>query len=300
MKDTLRRAYHKLAQHGRFKESFGNDAFGERARRVAPDDAPPIVAVAEGDSWFDYPLTLDFLDHLQASDWVNVWRESHFGHKLADMAGAQLDATIAQVQAVRPDVFLLSCGGNDIMGSAELLRQVIRPAGARARPSDPYLDHAALKAQFGVLRRHLDTLTGRVLAAAEAVGRGDLRILVHGYDYAFPDGRAVLPAPLVGRLLPGPWLSPALVHHGYLKSPTPRAGELPAAVAVVRELMDAWNAELSEFAEQRDGAVVHVNLLGSLPDRRKHWHNETHPNEAGFGIVAGKMLAEVLRVTRRG
>lgn len=302
MNDSLRRrTFFRVWKDGAYKRLFANETFDQRARQLAPDDAPPIVAVAEGDSWFDYPLVLDFLDHVQAGGWINVWRESHFGHTLAQMhSSLQLDRTLEQVTRLKPDVFLLSCGGNDIMGASGLLRQVIVPSAQRRRPSDPYLDAARLEE---VLRRSLLRQLGdfvkKVFAAADRAGLTDMPILIHGYDYAFPDGRSLVPPPL-DALLPGPWLSPALHAGGYLKSVRPRVAEVEIAVAVVRELMDAWNLALDELEREWGGRVVHVNLLGSLPDRLKHWANETHPNEVGFRIVAQKLRNDVLALVRRG
>jgi lysophospholipase L1-like esterase len=277
------------------KERFANARFAERAESFAPDGLPQIVAVAEGDSWFDYPPHLDLLDQLQVHGYVNVWRESNYGHTLQQMALEQLGPTLAAIRACRPDVFLLSCGGNDIMAAnGGVFARYLQAAGSRASPADPYLNRASIKAAFeGQFRPWLVKLFEEVRQAAEAVGKPDLKIFIHGYDYGFPDGRALLGHTVPG-LVPGPWLAPALMEHGYLKSLRPSAAELRTGHAAMKEAIDYYNVFLQELADEQEGRVVHVDLRGALPDRKRHWANETHPTESGFALLAQRM-DEVVR-----
>jgi hypothetical protein len=134
--------------------------------------------------------------------------------------------------------------------------------------------------------------------AADA-GKPDLRILIHGYDYGYPDGRALL-GHTIPRFVPGPWLAPALLEHGYLKSLQPSAAELPAGHPALREAIDAYNIFLQALADEWSGKVVHVDLRGTLSDRKRHWANETHPTEPGFALLARRMDAAVKRYARRG
>jgi lysophospholipase L1-like esterase len=283
------------------KERFCNARFAERAESLAPDDLPRIVAVAEGDSWYDYPPHLDLIDQLQARGYLNVWRESHYGDCLEAMCDQQIDRTLRATREQRPDVFLLSCGGNDIMGAnGGMFGRYLRPAAARASPADRYLDRPEIEAAFrSGFRPRLDRVFDAILGAAAAAGKPDLKIFVHGYDYGFPDGRALL-GHAVPRLVPGPWLAPALVAHGYLKSLRPSAAEIAVGHAAMKELIDQYNVFLQDVADDWSGRVVYVDFRGLLSDREQHWANETHPSEEGFALLARRMDAVVRKSMRRG
>jgi hypothetical protein len=45
--------------------------------------------------------------------------------------------------------------------------------------------------------------------------------------------------------------------------------------------------------------VVCVDFRGLLPDRKRHWANETHPTESGFALLARRMDEAVRRYARR-
>jgi hypothetical protein len=282
------------------KDRFGNGRFVERSQLIAPDGLQRIVAVAEGDSWFDYPPHLDLIDQLQALGYLNVWRESHYGDCLAEMCDGQMDATLEAIREYRPDVFLLSCGGNDIMGAnGGMFGRYLRPATPRASPADGYLDRAGIRAAFyDEFRPWLRKVFAAVFEAAEAADKPDLRIFVHGYDYGFPDGRALL-GHTVPYLVPGPWLAPALMAHGYLRSLRPSSAEIQIGHSAVKELIDYYNLFLQELVDEFAGRVVCIDLRGSLPDRKRHWANETHPTESGFALLAQRMDAAVRQYVQR-
>jgi hypothetical protein len=161
------------------------------------------------------------------------------------------------------------------------------------------LDRAGIKAAFDDrFRPRLTRIFETVLATAAAAGKPDLRIFVHGYDYGFPDGRALLGHTIPG-LVPGPWLAPALMEHGYLKSLRPSAAEIRAGHAAMKEVIDYYNVFLQELVDEQAGRVVHVDLRGWLPDRKRHWANETHPTESGFALLARRMDEAVRRYARR-
>jgi phospholipase/lecithinase/hemolysin len=91
-----------------------------------------------------------------------------------------------------------------------------------------------------------------------------------------------------------------LRQHGYLKSLRPSAAEIRAGQAALREAIDYYNVFLQGLADEHGGNVVHVDLRGSLPDRRRHWANETHPTASGFALLARRLDSAVRRGVRRG
>lgn len=92
-----------------------------------------LILVAEGDSWFDYPLRRDVLDFLIADGYA-IKRFSKYGDTLDNMvygSGYDINKKTGKithkgpvslhevhnaVKELKPSFFLLSAGGNDIVG----------------------------------------------------------------------------------------------------------------------------------------------------------------------------------------
>ncbi len=73
-----------------------------------------IRIVSEGDSWFQYPWLLDdVIDHLMAKADLAIFSLGGAGHLLADMvAEGEIPEALSRE---RPEFFLISGGGNDLM-----------------------------------------------------------------------------------------------------------------------------------------------------------------------------------------
>jgi hypothetical protein len=90
--------------------------------RAAGDPATAGVLVAEGDSWFDYPLN-DVLRMLEDNHAYDVESVAHKGDSVEDMAygRGQLEELTRRLEkllrrGVVPKAILLSGGGNDVAG----------------------------------------------------------------------------------------------------------------------------------------------------------------------------------------
>ena len=88
-------------------------------------------------------------------------------------------------------------------------------------------------------RAYLD-LIGLLRYKLEMIGTPNVPIVIHGYDYAIPDGRG-----WGGGLgpLPGPWLDPSLSRKGY-----DRKDDAAVRRVIVQELIDAFNEMLAAVA----------------------------------------------------
>lgn len=85
--------------------------------------------VAEGDSWFDYSVGLDILDHLKRDYRYDIFKVAEAGDTLENMVyGTEIgsnfsrrmppiETTLSAIERYQPKVFLFSGGGNDIAGS---------------------------------------------------------------------------------------------------------------------------------------------------------------------------------------
>ena len=205
-----------------------------RALAVPP---PTGLLVAEGDSWFDYPLH-DVLSMLEDEHGFDVESVAHKGDTVEDMAysGGQFDDFVRLLEKLLrqgrvPDAILLSGGGNDIAGDefATLLNH--------AASGLPPLNDDVVRGVIDVRARNAYAflISGLTEIAVRLLER-PIPIVVHGYDYAVPDGRGFLGG---FGFLPGPWLQPGFHRKGHR--------DLDGNIVVMQELIDRFNAMLRRW-----------------------------------------------------
>jgi lysophospholipase L1-like esterase len=258
-----------------------------RTRRALALPPPTGLIVAEGDSWFDYPLN-DVLSILEDEHGFDVEAVAHKGDTVEAMAyGAGQFDDFARLlekllrQGRVPDAILLSGGGNDIAGDefATLVNHV--------RSGLPPVNADVVRGIVDIRLRNAYTflISGLTEIARRYLDR-PLRILLHGYDYAVPDGRG-----FVGgwAFLPGPWLQPGLFQKGHQR---PNANK-----AIVRTVIDTFNVMLRQVSALPQFAhVKYVDLRGTLSQGagyRADWANELHPTKEGFRAVAAKIARQI-------
>jgi lysophospholipase L1-like esterase len=259
-----------------------------RARAKGPRDSAGVL-VAEGDSWFDYPL-LSVLDALEDVHGYHVESVAHAGDRLESMAydDAQLKALQRTLLHLRdqhrvPRALLLSGGGNDIAGD-EFGMLLNHAASGLPALNEKIMD--------GVINQRLKAAISWTLAAATGFCREYFRrtipIVVHGYAYPVPDGRGFLGG---FWLLPGPWLQPGFRQKGYVT----RSGDadLPGNTKILEPLINAFNAMVASLpGESGLEHVSYLDLRAELINEvagkkyRKDWANELHPTGAAFKAVA--------------
>jgi hypothetical protein len=237
-------------------------------RRLRDGDGAPVL-IAEGDSWFQFPVWVeDVVDHLSADH--NVCCLSAAGDELHNMAilkpeysewVARLTNEGRQLRAL-----LISGGGNDLVGDqlSGMLRRF-----APGLPPAGYIDTDAFRSRMRRLESGYRTIF-------TTVGKRwpNLPILVHGYDY----GR---PLPDQGLQVPP--------RDGWTGKPLRANGIDDAALqlAIVKAMIDSFNAMLSSLAQQFP-RVTYVDLRGVVRD---DWRDELHATDGGFARVAGRFRA---------
>jgi len=278
----------------------GNSTF---ARRVKSELAKPWeqqawVGVSEGDSWFDYtpsflenPFKGDLLAQLHQTGKFHIFNLGKAGDTLENMAygtevgsnarpiPCQLLTTVETVRLHQPDFFLLSAGGNDFSG----------PDGVEL---EFYLNHATSGLPALRRLRAQETFQNYVSQAMQTIinavtqAKPDIKIFIHGYDYAMPDGRAVFRTPLGFNFI-GPWLQPAFARN--------RIWPESARYQVIRELIDMHNRVIEVLAKTNQN-VFHIDCRGVLAQNSTDWANELHPTVAGFGKIAARFEEVLLEV----
>lgn len=259
-------------------------AIPARTRRALAAAGPPTgLLIAEGDSWFDYPMN-DVLSMLEDEHGFDVEAVAHKGDTLEDMAygEGQFDDFVRLLEKLLrqgrvPNAILISGGGNDIAGDefANLLNHALSGL--------PPVNADVVRGVVDVRLRNAYTflISGLTEVAQRYLGR-PIRTLLHGYDYAIPDGRGFMGG---WSFLPGPWLQPGLRQKGHQ--------DLSANKAILRSLMDTFNDMLRQVAATPEFAHVKYvdlrNTLASGAGYKNDWANELHPTKSGFRAVAAKI-----------
>lgn len=152
--------------------------------------------VAEGDSWLPYPVVKDVIDYLRQVGYA-IKRHSKPGDTLENMVygtdfaiatqvqrannfgPVSLKETLRSVKNLKPKFVLFSAGGNDVVGT-ELAQ---------------YLNHKRSGLPLFREAYFRDSVNGHIRSAIvhflEQVWH-EIHILMHGYDYAIPNGTLVL------------------------------------------------------------------------------------------------------------
>lgn len=233
----------------------------QRYRRKIRSGWAGLRVVSEGDSWFQYPFLLDdVIDHLW--DAYAILSLDAAGDLLTDMV--KQGEVVAAVIAERPDVVLLSGGGNDLLGNAQLAR--VLPPFAEGRAAADYLGERFDDHLKKVLAAYEDVI-GRIRAAAP-----DTAIVCHAYDYALPNK---------GRWLGRPMASIGISERDF-------QGE------IVRLMIDRFHGGLEAIAARSPGLTL-VDSRGAVTNRQ--WFDELHPDGAGFSAVAQRFASTIGRLT---
>ena len=224
------------------------------------------VLIAEGDSWFDYPLQ-DVLRLLEDDHLFDVESVAHKGDCVEDMAhsAGQFEEFARRLEKLLrdgkvPRAILLSGGGNDIAGDefAILLNH--------AASSLPALNEDIVR---GIIDVRLRAAYARIISGLTAIAKSFLGrpipIITHGYDYPIPDGRGFLGGVW---MLPGPWLKPGFQKKGY--------DDLEKNKQLIVQLIDRFNDML-------DGPDVAAGVFARASPRPAEHFEARHDLQAVLG-----------------
>jgi len=249
-------------------------------------DKPNLRILAEGDSWFEYPLPITH------GDGVIYQLEQLLGYEIANMAHHGLEVEQMLGLSIRQDIIarltdprvqfdalLFSGGGNDIVGDQFCIWLKDSPP----IPSpDQMFDMNAVNSALAILEsEYRELLDIRDQYSPETV------VFAHAYDFPPITGKGVCGA--------GPWLKPSLDYaykHLGVSNPDPNDEFI-----VVKTILQMFGSMLDRLAADPtvDKFVV-VQTQGTLTPDASDWQNEIHPSSAGFIKIAEKFQASLARV----
>lgn len=258
---------------GTLNAAYRNRRLSLFNQRVAAKDPRPII-LAEGDSWFEYPLFIkDTIDHLTSN--YTIFCMSGAGDELGQMVDAMefvdIWRNLRDERKLNVRAMLFSAGGNDIVGDE--FGKFLRPF-ANGQAAKDCLDVNAWKAKLATLLDGYD----RVFKAVRKLDPS-LPILVHAYDYANP-------LPSQGLQIPprDGWLGEPMRKRGYADGPLQRE--------IVKVLLEEVNVAFKSFEDKFPG-VHFVDNRGIVKGR---WFDELHPTDDGFLDVAANFRATLRKL----
>ncbi len=287
-----------------------NDHYLELIGEGFREDPNHIVVMAEGDSWFEFPRVYlkidavkDILDWLIEDDNYAVYSLASGGDWLSNML--YLGEYIEDLPKVSPDVFLISGGGNDLVGNHRLATMVINPAieGKRDVAKTKHLaqlfelrkDSLKTKENKDKYQLGLSLIADEFLQFLNLVlvqyflflnnitrvpAYKNMLILTHGYDFAIPSSKKHGNWLSMQRILneftdTGKWLYEALAMKGITKSEDQEA--------VVYTMIYEFNEVMIKLANYFP-TVFHIDCRGVAgPD---DWFDELHLKSDKFEAVA--------------
>jgi hypothetical protein len=236
----------------------------------------PLRLIAQGDSWFDYPLPVypirtDVIAHLESlpSMSPHVLDLAVLGEAAEDLLGVvklhELIDNLVDPANGGFDGILFSGGGNDLAGNQ--FRLWLQDAtGGGTNPANG-LNQGRVDDILGVIEAaYQDLFLARDHAAP------GVPIFGHSYDFAIPNGASVCGV--------GPWLQPGFADRGWT--------DLTVARQIVRLLLEQFAAMLDRFDAYAPNHFVHVRTQGTLSDNQ--WANELHPTPDGFAAIAARFV----------
>lgn len=234
-----------ISQFNRFSRAGREQRF---QRRLEDGYAGPIV-VAEGDSWFQYPIFLnDVIDYL-SRDYA-VLCLSAAGDTLSNMV--RQDEYLKAIVQNRADFFLISGGGNDLVGDGQLKRWLVdydpdRSAAEHLVPEFDDLVRALMVQYNDIFRRVREALPGT-------------RVLCHCYDDPIPTD--------------GKWLGEPMRKRGIV-NPVLQRG-------IASEIIQRFATALRQLVTMHPNVAL-VETRGAAGGQ---WFDELHPKESGYKAVA--------------
>ena len=276
------------------------------------------ILVADGDSWFNYPLRADIVsaletlepenwavfsvagsgdtlesmmyDNSQLSSFYRILARAFFFHEIVDYDAKDNGYCSDSVpRDAIPKAIILSAGGNDVLGDE--LSFLLEHADSSVVADDrvnPLLRRGLFYRLERILVEYISAIRRICNDVSVSYVGGDtcnnIPIVIHGYDYAQATGVGYR---VLGISFSGPWIRPALDLKDW---------EMSDGNEAVRTLVNDYNDLLCSVAirlndhDTSGSPVFYLDFRESLDE--EDWRDEIHPNELG----ARRLAQEISRV----
>jgi lysophospholipase L1-like esterase len=247
-------------------------------KRLKTSYPKELTIVAEGDSWFSYPLRKDIIDYLirkgyavdkyaKAGDtlenMVYGTEIKRRGNKVWNEGAISLQKTLNSIRKHKPKIVLFSAGGNDIVGS-----EILGYLNHNVSNPDDLLNKDIFQARLKEMKTAIEFFIKSVRTT-----HVDCNILMDGYDYAKVNGKGYN---FIFRNIRGPWLLPSFGMKGITQKEDHEA--------IIKYLVDEFNEMLIDLAAQYE-RFHHIDLRGKFPNDSQ-WDNEIHLKNSGYREIA--------------
>jgi hypothetical protein len=230
------------------------------------------VLVSEGDSWFQHPLVYDVIDHLSkvyAIRCVAAAADTLANYFSGDKKRG--DYYLDVLTETKPAFFLISGGGNDILGSQFREFLIDRPYDKGLRGSTD--GKAFLKETFDFQISKLMDIYASMFGLLQTQFP-HMKTIVHGYDYPVH-----LDYPNKG------WLGRYMIEKGI--------AEAADRHTVIKYIMNEFNSRLSQVVQQFPDTVYYLDVRNTVlykDGEIDQWYDEIHPNVDGFQSIGLKFI----------
>lgn len=251
-------------------------AMRNKQYRNLSQDPSRLRIVAEGDSWFQYPIKLlDIIDQLYKRYAVKSFAEA--GDTLKNYLDKKeyLDA----IREENAKFFIVSGGGNDMVGDEFqfFLKNVPDPEDTSPKR---YLNQK-FYAELDKLEALYTEMFDELLAKYPS-----LQILVHCYDYVIP----------VDTTSPGnenktSWSGKYMLEKGII--PQSERENL------IRFILDSFAAKLTQLVAKPKfkNNITFIDTRGIVD--RHSWFDEIHPTNEGYELVTNKFFEKIEEIRMR-
>jgi len=284
-----------------------NKSYIRKIRKGFRENPKNKVILAEGDSWFEFPVFVkDIIDWLKSREDYAIYSLAYGGDWLANIM--YQGEYIEGLPVHDPDVFLISGGGNDMVGGNRLTTMLVNPVrkpGHLVQIPNEYLDyvmqHTDSIAEANEILEGKPYLTDEFMSFINVIRLQyelmftsifikypDLKIITHGYDFACPDARihfGLNPCnwhqPLLNMATgTGKWLYQSFMLKGITKPELQRK--------IVKTMIFDFNEMLMKMANKPAYPnLFHIDCRGACT-RRHDWYDELHPKSLVFEKIAQK------------
>lgn len=267
------------------------------------------LIIAEGDSWFEYPVFIkDIIDWIIKDTDNPVYNLAYGGDWISNIIYEE--QYIPELSMYQPEVFLISGGGNDLVGDGRLSILVNKPSlvDFSEKESDNKLKGKLISQNF-------DNGEINAVQRAEMIVRGtkylnndfyglmktfeimyklffkrielsrkfdDMKIITQGYDFVIPsNNRTIFKNPLKWVTNNGKWLYYPLVRKG-ISDKYEQQSILSAMIYYFNEML----ISVGEYCNKNKGTnyVFHIDSRGAL--KEKEWSDELHPTSKSFRKIS--------------